>query len=486
MSALNIRSEMDLTHGNLFKKMLRFVLPLMMTTIFQLLYTTIDLWTVSNYGGGALSMTAIGSNGALINLIIVVLASLATGANVCISVAKGSNNQEKAENILHTSFLIAFYGGIIFGILGYFLAPELLIVMDTPASIIDKATTYLRIYFCGIPLLMIYNFGAQMLRALGDSKRPLYILIISGFINVIFDLIFVIIFKMDVRGVGLATVISEAIAAILVVFWFHYNKRGFVRLRFRKLKIHKTELLDILKIGIPAGIQGLAFCIPNVLIQSSLYTITNYEISGILISQNEIVSGSSASAQIEGYVFAMIDAFAVGLISFAGQNFGAKDKTNIKKSYWYSVSWMLIFWTISATICLVFYKPLLKIFISDASEGIIIENAILAGRERLYLMVFTYFLDGWMDINGCYLRGLKKSTPPAIITIIGCSGTRILFLLTLFKTEFFHTIFWLYAAFPISWILVNIVYIPVILLIEKKEFEKIGERTYLDPVTVVG
>ncbi len=466
------KKEMDLTVGNLFLKIPMFVLPLMMTTIFQLLYTTIDLWCVSSYGDGAISMSAIGSNSALINLIITVLVSLATGANVCISMAKGANDRIRANKILHTALIVAIVGGIIVSIFGFFMAPVFLKLMGTPSSIIGKATIYLKIYFLGVPMLMIYNFGSQMLRALGDSKRPLYILIISGIFNVAFDLLFVCIFKMDVMGVAIATVISQAVSAILTIGWFVVNKNGFVRLKIAELRVNKKELIEILKIGIPAGLQGLAFCIPNVLIQSSLYTINDYYINGVLISQDEIVAGASASSQIEGYIFAMLDAFAVGLVSFTGQNFGAKKKTNMRKCYWYSFIWMMIFWVGCLILVVLIPEGLLSIFIKK-SEGIVISSAIAAGKQRLFIMGFTYFLDGLMDINSDYLRGMKVSTPPAIITMLGCSGTRILFLLTLFKTPQFHTIFWLYAAFPISWILVNLVYIPVVLVSEKKMFKLI-------------
>ena len=468
-------NELDLTKGNIFWKVPVFVLPLMATTILQLLYTTVDLWTVSTFGGGSLSMSAIGSNSALINLIITVLVSLATGANVCISVAKGANDPIRANKILHTSFIIAFLGGILFGIFGFFMSPFFLNWMDTPTSIIDNATIYLKIYFIGVPFLMIYNYGSQILRALGDSKKPLYVLMLSGIINVTFDIVFVRFLGLDVMGVAYATVLSEIISAILIILLFTFNKNGFVRLKLKELKIDKKELIEILKIGLPAGIQGLAFCIPNVLIQSSLYTIHDYTINGIPINENEILAGASASQQIESYIFAMLDAFAVGIISLVGQNCGASKKTNIRKSYWYSFTWMMIFWVICSIICSLFPYQLLSIFVKE-SEGIVIKNALDAGKERLFIMAFTYFLDGWMDINSNYLRGMKYSTPSAIITMIGCSGLRILFLTTLFNVPTFHTIFWLYAVFPLSWILVNLVYIPVVLHYEKKAFRIIDYR----------
>ncbi len=470
--------EMDLTKGNLFKKMPKFVLPLILTTTFQLLYTTVDLWTVSTFGGGPTSMAAIGSNGALINLILTVLISLATGANVVISSAKGARNREKAEKTLHTAFIIALLGGIVFALIGYFGINLGLRLMDTPASIIDKATAYLQVYFLGVPFLMIYNFGSQMLRALGDSKRPLFILIISGIINVILDFICVKYLNLDVIGVALATIASELVSASLVIIWFRFNKESYVNFSWKKLKIDNESLKEILKIGLPAGLQGMAFCFPNVVIQSSLYTIDNYFINGVLINQEEIVAGAAAAAQIESYVFVLIDSFAVGLISFVGQNYGAKDSENIKKAYKYANIWMLIFWGVSTAICMIFHDQLLGIFINDA-EGVNTTNALAAGYQRMTLMCLTYWLDGIMDIDGCYLRGMKLSLPPAIITLLGCTGTRLLFLWCIFPLETFHTIYWLYAAFPISWILVCLVYIPVRRWANKKVFKKLDEEKNL-------
>lgn len=277
---------------------------------------------------------------------------------------------------------------------------------------------------------------------------------------------------MDVKGVAIATVASWVIACIFITRWFMKSNTVFAKLDLKKLKIYKKELKDILKIGIPAGLQGLAFSIPNVLIQSSLYTITNYVVDGITITPQEIVAGASAAAQIEGYAFVMLDTFCIANVAFTGQNFGARDKDNIVKSYWYCFIWMTIFWVACCIICVTLYHPLFSIFISEDVD-IRREWAIYAGNDRLRLMTFTYILDGWMDLNGAYLKGMKKSTAPAIVTAIGCTGTRILFLYTLFTMPYFHTMFWLYAAFPISWILVNIAYIPIVLLTQKKQFKTI-------------
>ena len=459
--------ELDLTSGRLFWKIPLFALPLALTTAFQLLYTTVDLWTVSAFGGGATSMAAVGSNSALINLIVTLFFSLSLGANVALSNAKGANNQPYASKVLHTALLLALFLGVAIGIFGYFVSPLLLKTMGTIDSILEKATTYLQIYFLGAPFIMIYNYSAQMLRALGDSKRPLYILAISGIINVGFDFIFVCFMKLDVAGVAWATVISQATSAILAVLVWIFNKKGYVRLSIKELRLNTRALWEIFRIGLPAGIQGFAFSLPNVMIQSSLYTITN-----TAISIDDIVAGSSASAQIEHYIYAVVEALSASCIAFVGQNYGAKKVDNIKKVFWYCQIWNLILVGLAGGLSYLFADPLLMLFLRD-SEGINSADALIAGKERLIIFAATYVLDGVMDISNSYCRGMKYSLPPAIIVLVGCTGSRILFLLTIFQIDYFHTVFWLYAAYPISWVIVILTYIPVLTIVQKKAFDKL-------------
>lgn len=467
--------EMDLTRGRLFFKFALFALPLALTTILQLLYTTVDLWCVTNFGGGSVSMSAVGSNTALINLIVTVFVNMSMGANVAISQAKGANDKEKASKVLHTSLILSLFSGLIVGFTGFFLSGILLKIMNTPISLLDKATDYLKIYFIGLPFLMVYNYGSQILRALGDSTKPLLTLIVAGVINVGFDVILVKYAHLDVIGVAIATVCSEAVASIMTLIFLYFNK-GFVRLEFKKLLVDIPSLKEVLIIGLPAGLQGLAFSIPNVLIQSSLYSITNYSINGIPISQDEIVSGSSAASQLENFAFAIEDAIGVSLCTFVGQNYGAKKKKNIKKAFWIALSWDFITCIFIATLFISLANQFLSIFITE-KQGVIQSHAIAAGKERLYIMIIPYIFDGIMIICGDYLRGMKISLPPAIITLIGCTGLRIVFLYTLFPMSYFHTIFWLYAAYPISWILIDICYIPIVLILQKKPFKELDEKT---------
>ena len=461
-------SEMDLTEGNLFWKIPLFALPMAFTTILQLLYTTVDLYTVSNFGGGSNSMSAVGSNTPLINLIVTFFVSFSLGSNVVMGNAKGAKDHSRAEKILHTSMVLGLLSGIFVGLIGYFISPYMLVWMNTPEGILKASTDYLQIYFLGLPFLMIYNYGSQVLRALGDSKRPLYILIISGLINVACDFLFVIVFKLDVIGVAWATVLSEVISALLILLWLFLYKKSFVHLEWKKMKIDKNALCEILKIGIPSGLQGLGFCIPNVMIQSSLYTITDYSIQGCKINIYEIVAGSSASSTIENYVFAFIDAFASAVTAFVGQNYGACKKKNIHKIFAYAIFWTFVTWGICSLVCCIFPDQVLSVFITEG-EDISHTNALLAGKERMIMMVLTYSIDGLMDLSSAYLRGMKH---PSINTISCCVGLRIFFLLVLFPLPYFHTIFWLYFVYPLSWILSVLIFIPMILIIEKKAFRE--------------
>lgn len=468
------KKEMDLTSGNLFLKMPLFAIPMALTTILQLLYSTVDLFTVSNFGGGSNSMSAVGSNSALINLIIVFFVSFSMGSNVLMANAKGADDRSRANKILHSSIILALISGVFIGIIGFFISPFLLKLMNTPDSIIDNATSYLKIYFIGLPFLMIYNYGSQILRALGDSKRPFYVLIISGLINVIFDLIFVICFHLDVKGVAYATILSEFVSAVLVLLWLIFYKKGYVYLKFNELKLDKQSVISIIKIGFPSGVQGLGYYIPGVLIQSSLYALTSAVVFNVNVSVDEIVAGNAASSTIESYVYAFVEAFATASTSFVSQNYGANKKENIKKILLYSLIWSEISCLICSLICLIFTEPILKIFITEG-DGININNALLAGKERMYLLVFTYGLDAIMDVTSFYLRGLNHSTSPSIVTICTCIGIRLFFIYVLFPIEMFHTLFWLLVIYPISWTIASLILLPMSIFIQNKEVKKMNE-----------
>ncbi|MBO6262194.1 MAG: MATE family efflux transporter [Bacilli bacterium] len=436
-SIRNLFKSRDMTTGNLFAKIILLAIPAMLATMAQLLYTTIDLATVSA-GDGAESMGAIASNTALINLIIVVFTGTSLGANVILSEAMGAGNKEKASNVLHSSMLFALVSGIFVGVLGFFISDNLLELMGTEEHYFAKAALYLRIYFCGLPFLMLFNYAAQLLRAQGDSRSPFLALLISGLVNVGFDFLFVFSMHMGVAGVALATIIAEAISALICILFLIFSKKNYVNLSLKKLKIH-SELLEVLKIGLPAGLQGFFFSLPNVFIQSSLYTIDPGNVN--------LENGATASGNVEGYFYAICDAIAVSTMTFIAANIGAKKKENIKKCAFYGLIWGAIFCAIIAVVILLFHRPILSLFVKE-------KEAIDAGYTRLSIMAYLYFFDFTMAYTAAVLRGLKRSKFPMFTTLICCTVLRIVLILTVFNNvEVFHTVFWLYMLFPITWVI---------------------------------
>ncbi|MBR1846769.1 MAG: MATE family efflux transporter [Bacilli bacterium] len=453
------RTTVDMTTGNLFWKIILFALPVMATTAMQLLYVTIDLMTV-HYGDSADSMGAIASNNALINLIVVVFTGVSLGVNVILSEAKGANNPEKAEKIMHTSLLFALISGVGVGVLGFFISDDLLRMMGTEAHYLEKATLYLRIYFTGLPFLMLYNYAAQMLRAQGDSRTPFFILMISGIINVAFDCLFVFPLKMGVAGVALATIMSEGVSCVLSILALAKGRRAYVRFSFKKLRIDRASLHEMLRVGLPAGLQGFFFSLPNVFIQSSLYTIDPGNVN--------LENGATASANIEGYYHTMVDAICTSVMTFVAANAGAKKAENIKKVFLYGLFWGSAACAIIALLTAFLNRPLLSLFVSH-------EESLAAGRDRLYIIGFLYFFELTMHLTGALLRGLRHSSIPMWTTLLFCTVMRIVLILTVFPLEFFHTVSWLYALFPITWIMTSLSNGVAILILVPKSIRRIRD-----------
>ncbi|MBQ9457200.1 MAG: MATE family efflux transporter [Bacilli bacterium] len=428
--------NLDMTKGNLFGKLILFAFPLALASMMQLLYTTIDIVSV-RFGDSGDAAASVSANGSLINLIIVLFNNIALGSNVLVANAKGAGDREKAQRVLHTSLLFALFAGIGVGILGFFVAPELLKVMNTSEHLIDNATRYLKIYFLGLPFLMVYNYCAQMLRAQGDSRSPFLILTLAGIINVGFDLLFVFPMKMGVAGVAFATIIAEAISAFLAILTFRVKKESFLRLNFKSLRIDGKAMKELLIIGVPAGLQGFFFSLPNVFLQAKLYTIDP--------TNDALENGAIAAGNVESYLFAGIDAIAMATMSFVAQNHGAKKGKNIKKVFFFGLSWGIIYYAVAFTLVLLTGRHLLRLFVDN-------EASLDPGMERLMVMSSTYFLNAFMGVSAGALRGLKHSTYPMVVTLLCCTVFRIIYLETIFTyVPFFHTVTWLYALFPITW-----------------------------------
>lgn len=425
--------EMDMCSGPILKKMLLFAVPLICSSILQLLFNAADIVVVGRFAGDN-SLAAVGSNTALINLLTNVFIGLSVGANVLTGRFYGAKQDKELSETVHTAMLVSIISGAVLTVIGVVFAEKLLILMQAPKEVLTLASIYLRIYFIGMPALMVYNFGSAILRAIGDTKRPLYYLTAAGIINVVLNLIFVIIFKLDVAGVAIATVISECVSAILV-FRCMMKEQGSIRLIPSKLKLHKDKLIKIMQIGLPAGFQGSVFSLSNVLIQSSINTF------GAVV-----VAGNSAAGNIEGFVYVSMNAFHQATISFTSQNVGAGKYERINKILMCGLACVVVVGLVMGNACVIFGEPLVGIYSSSPQ---VIESGIL----RLKYIATLYAICGMMDVMVGSLRGMGYSVMPMLVSMIGACGLRILWLATIFQIPAYHNIQSVYVSYPVSWTL---------------------------------
>ena len=330
--------------------------------------------------------------------------------------------------------------------------------MGTEEHYFAKAALYLKIYFCGLPFLMIYNYTAQLLRAQGDSTSPFIALFIAGLFNIGTDCLLVFPLHMGVAGVALATIIAEAISATICTLVLIKGKNNYVNLSFKKLKLDAKSLGEVLRVGLPAGLQGFFFSLPNVFIQSSLYTIDPGNVN--------LENGATASGNIEGYFYALIDGVSVSTMTFIAANVGARNAANIKKCIRNGLIWGAIFCSIVAIITLTLHRPLLRLFVDS-------EESIEAGYTRLSVLGYMYIFNFLMNISASMLRGLKRSTYPMVTTLVCCTVLRIVLILTVFPLETFHTVFWLYALFPITWVIATICNAIALFIVVPKECKRL-------------
>lgn len=440
--------EMDMCSGSILSKMLLFTLPLMASSILQLLFNAADTIVVGKFAGDH-ALAAVGSNGSLINLLVNFFMGLSVGTNVLVARYYAANQKKDLQETIHTSIFLSIVSGIFLAIIGCMSARTLLGWMKTPEEVIDLSAVYLRIYFLGMIALMVYNFGAAILRAVGDTRRPLYYLTISGVINVVLNLLFVIVFHMSVAGVALATVISEVISAVLVLRCLLKNE-GMIHLEWKKLRIHKDKVIRILRIGLPASVQGIVFALSNVIIQSSVNSF------GAVT-----VAGNSAAANIEGFVYVAMNAFYQTSISFVSQNYGAGKYERLNRIVLCAQLSVFAVGLLLGNLVVVFGRPLLSLY---TSSDVVIE----AGMRRLYVISRTYALCGMMDVMVGALRGLGHAILPMIVSMIGACGLRLLWIFTFFQMDAFHSVFSLYMTYPVSWILTGGTHMICYLLIRKR------------------
>ena len=404
----------DMCSGSVLRKMIVFTLPIMFSGLFQLLFNATDIIVVGKFAGDN-ALAAVGSNTALINLMTNLFIGLSIGVNVVAARYCGSKDVKELKRTVHTAMLLSVISGFVLMAAGLCFAEQMLRLMQTPDSIIGMASDYLRIYFCGMPFMMIYNFGNAILRAAGDTRRPMIFLIIAG--------------------VGLATSLSQGVSAALMVrCLMREPEENGLRLSLRQLKIHKDKLLLIMKIGLPAGFQGTVFSLSNVVIQSS-----------INLFGEAVIAGNSAAASIEGFVYMAMNSCYQSTLSFTSQNVGAGKYERINRILLCGLLCVTTVWAILGLgVCMTLGRPLLGIYTSgDAS--------IEAGLRRMLYVCGTYFLCGIMDVLVGSLRGMGYSITPMIVSLLGACGLRLVWLGTVFQIDQFHTPDTVYMSYPVSW-----------------------------------
>ncbi|MBR3844162.1 MAG: MATE family efflux transporter [Clostridia bacterium] len=427
--------EMDMTTGNLPKKILAYALPFIATGTLQLLFNTADVIVVGRFAG-VQALAAVGSTSSLINLMINLFMGLSVGVSVLVSQYYGAGNHKGAHQTVHTAILVSGICGFAVGLFGLFASRALLQMMDSPPDVIELATLYLRIYFCGTPFLLLYNFGAAILRAVGDTRRPLFFLGISGLVNVILNVILVTAFHLGVAGVAIATVVSHILSAMLILLCLHQSS-GSYHLSFTKLTIYKDKLLKMIRIGLPDGIQGSLFSISNVLIQSTINSFGSV-----------IMAANTAAQNIEGFTYTAMNSISQTALAFTGQNIGGKKYKNLKTVLICCSTYVTLIGLIMGGCSYIFSEPLLGIFNSDPV-------VIQAGTTRLLYICVPYFLIGLSEVFVGMLRGMGYSMLPMLISVGGICLLRVVWIYTVFVL--FPTLASVYISYPISWTVTAII-----------------------------
>ena len=429
------KNQIDMTEGAIFPKLVKFAVPLILSSILQLLFNAADIVVVGRYAGDN-SLAAVGSTSSMVNLMVNFFIGLGVGCNVVAANFLGAGKKAELNRTVHTTIVVSLFGGLLLTGIGLKFSRQILILMASPEDVLPLSTLYLKVFFGGITATLVYNFGAALLRAKGDTKRPLYILLVAGVINVILNLIFVIFFNMDVAGVAFATVLSQVFAAACVLWILCHEDEEF-RLDFRKLLLGHSDreiLLRIIKIGLPAGFQGMLFSFSNMVIQS-----------GVNSFGAVMVAGNSAAQSIEGFVYISMNSFAQGTLTFAGQNMGANKIDRIKRLIVIAELVVTAVGLVLGMTVLFFGRPLLGIY---SDNPLVVD----AGMLRLSVILATYCTCGMMDCMASAIRGVGHSVMPMVVTLVGACGLRMVYLFTFFQIPRFHTFQSIFYSYPLSWV----------------------------------
>lgn len=420
--------------GPLFPNIVRFAIPVILTSVLQLLFNAADLIVVGRFCG-SVSVAAVGATGAITNLMINFFIGLSIGVGVTVAHGLGSHEDDVVHCTVHTALPTALLSGAFLTVVGVSCSETFLTMMGTPETVLPLSAVYMRIIFCGITFNMVYNFCAAILRAAGDTKSPLIFLLFAGTLNVILNVVFVTQFHMNVAGVALATIITQGLSSVLVVIAL-MRRTDACRLYLRKIRFHKAQLEKILRIGLPAGIQSALFSISNVLIQSSVNSFGDV-----------FMSGNAASSNIEGFVYVCLNAFHQAAVNFTGQNAGARQYRRVRQTLWICLGCVTVAGLVLGSLTYAFGPALLSIYITDSPE------AISYGLIRMSYICLPYFVCGLMDVTTGALRGIGASFVPMLISILGVCGLRIVWIYTIFQVPEFHTPQCLFFSYLVSWLI---------------------------------
>lgn len=443
-------NQIDMLHGPLAKKILFMALPLAASSILQQLFNSADVAVAGRFAGSQ-ALAAVGSNGSLITLFVNFFVGLSIGANVVIANFIGQKKLNQIHDVVHTVILFALIMGVAFVFVGQVIARPLLQLIDTPEDVLDLAVRYLRLYFIGMPFIALYNYGAAILRSIGDTKRPLYALIISGVINVCLNLLLVIVFRMGVAGVAVATVIANGISTTIILRALMQEKSE-IRLNWRELRFEKRYMRMTVKVGAPAALQSMVFSFSNVCIQT-----------GINSFGSAAVAGSSTGLNFESFTYFMVNSFAQATVTFTSQNFGAGSCNRCKRVYVLAMMEGVLLTSCMSAVFTIWGTPLVRLYTLDP-------EVIRFALTRMHHVMIIECLTASYEISGAALRGIGHSMLPALLTMIGSVGFRLVWLSTVFRR--FHSFDMLMNVYPVSWVLTGTMVITAYFLIRRKEFRE--------------
>ena len=447
--------EIDMCHGPLLSRILLFAVPLICSGVLQLLFNATDIIVVGRFVSSN-AMAAVGSTSSLINLLVNFFIGISVGANVLVARFRGANDFDDAQQTVQTALITAVFGGFVLIIAGLLLARPMLVWMATPAEVLDQAVLYMRVYFIGMPATMLYNFGAAVLRAVGDTRRPLYFLTLAGVINVAGDLFFVIVLGMGVAGVAVATVLSQIVSATLIVLCL-MRVDGMCNVNLRRLRFYPDKFRRMMQVGLPAGLQSVIFNISNVLIQSSVNSFGA-----------TVVAGNTAASNIEGFVYTSMNALYQTSLSFTSQNLGAKQYHRIDQILVRCLALVLLIGLVLGNGAHLFGRTLLGIYSGEA-------DVIEYGMMRLGVVSVTYCLCGMMDVVAGSVRGLGYSILPMLVSLAGACVFRVIWIFTVFQWQ--HTLFSLYVSYPISWALTISAHLVCYFAVRRRVFPRAPQQT---------